>query len=160
VQKFGETMGKRVKGLSPEAAELMKAYAWPGNVRELENNVQTAVLLSKSGVLVPGDFPFTSEVEVAARALPPAGVEGGRSAEFRRLLSRDFDDLARTVRGRIHEQVVEEIERALLSIVLERVHDNQVRAARLLGISRNTLRSRIERFYKYERRERGSGGGV
>ena len=160
IQKFSDTMGKRVKGVSPESAALLRQYSWPGNVRELENNVQTAVLLSKSGVLVPSDFPFTSEAEVSARARPAGGADGGRPAELRRLLSEDFDEIARTHRGRIYEQVVEEVERALLSIVLERVHDNQVRAARLLGISRNTLRSRIERFYKYERRERGSGAPV
>ncbi len=160
VQKFSDAMGKRVKGVSPEAAALLKTYSWPGNVRELENNVQTAVLMSKSGVLVPSDFPFTTEAEVSARSRPAEGEERGRAAELRQILSADFDELARAYRGRIYEHVVEEVERALLAIVLERVHDNQVRAARLLGISRNTLRSRIERFYKYERRDRAGGGSV
>ena len=69
---------------------------------------------------------------------------------------REFDALAQLHRGRVYEQAIEEVEKALLSIVLERFDDNQVRAARFLGISRNTLRSRIERFYKYERRDRGA----
>lgn len=157
IQKFNEAMGKSIRGISPDAADLMRRCSWPGNVRELENNIQTAVLLSKTGILLPEDFPFATEAELAAKTRAMTGAEGGRAAALRRLIEADFEELSRVHRGRIHEQVVEEVERALLSVVLEHMHDNQVRAARLLGISRNTLRSRIERFYRYERRERGSG---
>jgi DNA-binding NtrC family response regulator len=159
IEKFNDAMGKRVRGVSTEAADIMRRYSWPGNVRELENNIQTAVLLNKTGILAPADFPFATEAEIASRARDMSGAEG-RAAALRRLIVGDFDELLRTHRGRIYEQVVEDVERALLSVVLERVHDNQVRAARLLGISRNTLRSRIERFYRYERRERGNDAAV
>jgi DNA-binding NtrC family response regulator len=154
IQKFSEATGKRVKGLTSEAVEVMRAYRWPGNVRELENNIQNAVLLNKAGLITPGDLPLTTEGAAAPAAGPAMREPGGLSAAFRRLLATEFDDLATTHRGRVHEAVVDELERALLSIVLEHVRDNQVRAARLLGISRNTLRSRIDRFYKYERREK------
>jgi two-component system nitrogen regulation response regulator GlnG len=155
VRKFNEAMGKRVRGLSADGIDAVRRYSWPGNVRELENTIQTAVLLNKSGVLGVEDFPFAAEL--GRRGSGATDAAGGDDA-MRRLLEAEFDELARQHRGRIYETVIENVEKALLSIVLERVGDNQVRAARLLGISRNTLRSRIERFYKYERLERGKEG--
>jgi len=155
VARFNESLGKKVRGVSPEALEILKRRPWQGNVRELENTIQTAVLLNKTGLLVPADFAFPAEQGAAAESGGAASEGGDLSSAMRRILVREFDTLARNHRGRVYEQAIEDVERALLSIVLERVSDNQVRAARLLGISRNTLRSRIERFYRYERHERG-----
>jgi two-component system, NtrC family, nitrogen regulation response regulator GlnG len=157
LQRFNASLGKQVRGASPEALDLLRRHSWPGNVRELENAIQTAVLLNKTGLLVPADFPFGAETaSTGSRTSPEAPSEEGLAGSLRQLFVREFDALAQLHRGRVYEQTIEEVEKALLSIVLERFDDNQVRAARFLGISRNTLRSRIERFYKYERRDRGA----
>ena len=121
VATFAVEFRKTVTGISPEAHKHLRSYAWPGNVRELRNAVERAVLLCKEPLLGPQDFVLGGPGDQSARMygipmLPPDGV-----------------DLA----------VVEE---RLVRQALARSGDNQTQAAALLGLSRDQLRYRMQKY--------------
>jgi DNA-binding NtrC family response regulator len=117
VDRFNREFRKRVRGLSPAAARLIEQYAWPGNVRELRNAIERAMLLMDREWLEPEDFTtLTRTVTPTQFKLPPEGVN------------------------------LDELERQLLVQALERAGGNQTQAAQLLGINRDQVRYRIEKF--------------
>jgi DNA-binding NtrC family response regulator len=117
IDRFNREFRKRVKGLSAAAVELLEQYGWPGNVRELRNAIERAMLLVDRERLEPVDFTtLTRTVSVAQFRLPPEGVN------------------------------LEDVERQLLVQALERCGGNQTQAAELLGINRDQVRYRIEKF--------------
>jgi two-component system response regulator AtoC len=123
--------GKPRLGFSPEAERLLLQYAWPGNVRELRNLVEQVVLMSQGTVILPQHIPFCSNLgpEPAVSA-PAPGVPGAPAS-----------------RGFPKEGIsLEEVERNFLLQALESSGWNITQAARLLGLSRDTLRYRIEKY--------------
>lgn len=130
---------KDIDGMSPEVYDLLSEYPWPGNVRELERSMLQAIALNRTGVLAPEDFEALRE---GADAWSTAGGEGSGAldpavrAAFRRLADAGEAD--------VDSAVVSEVERVLVDEALRSVGGSQVRAARLLGISRNTLRKRLK----------------
>src|SRR5512133_858900 len=110
--KHGRSEGATI---SPDARELLVAYAWPGNVRELENVVASALALNPSGVILPDDLPEQVRSAHAAGAVAPAGV-----------VAPDRPTL-------------DELERRYAAQVLQETGGNKTRAAEILGIDRKTL---------------------
>jgi two-component system nitrogen regulation response regulator GlnG len=136
---FAREQQAESKLLSPEALERMLAYRWPGNVREIENAVKRAAALAPTRLILPDHLPdavrFGARSEDAA-----AGPEGFPVGWMRAEMARLKDSLD----GRLHDHFVACVERPLLELVLRRTGGNQVKAAELLGINRNTLRKRIK----------------
>jgi two-component system, NtrC family, response regulator AtoC len=117
IDRYNAEFRKRVKGVSPDAELLLEQYRWPGNVRELRNAIERAMLLADRDWLVPEDFTTLSRpAQQAAFKLPPGGVS------------------------------LDEVERQLLVQALDRCRGNQTRAGALLGINRDQVRYRIEKF--------------
>ncbi len=136
---FGREQNTAPKMISPEATELMLAYNWPGNVRELENVVKRAAALATTSLILPDHLPDALRPTAAPQeALAPSDTFP--TEWIRTELSR----LQGSLDGRLHDHFVACIERPLLELVLRRTGGNQVRAADLLGINRNTLRKRIK----------------
>jgi two-component system nitrogen regulation response regulator GlnG len=137
---FAEEQGQEPKTVSPEALELMLAYSWPGNVRELENAVKRACVLSATSLILPEHLPAP-----VARAAEVGAASGGSS--FERMLHQgigaDLQRLKQEKDGQIYSHFLAALERPLLLHVLERTGGNQLRAAELLGINRNTLRKKL-----------------
>ncbi len=134
---FGHEFRKPVRGLSAAAEAALLAYAWPGNVRELRNVIERAVLLAEHAVLEPGDFDSLRGPGIGASPAPAAVVGGVQlPPEGLRL-----DDL----------------ERDLIVLALERTNGNQTRAAVLLGLHRDQIRYRME---KYGLKFPGATGGA
>ncbi|MFQ5478917.1 MAG: sigma-54-dependent transcriptional regulator [Candidatus Binatia bacterium] len=138
VQKINRDHKFKVKGVAPEALSLLLSHAWPGNVRELENVLIRAAALAPNRVLTAGDLPFS------------AGYGGERirdSMSFDEVVGvklREFIDGHGEVAPRdLYARVIELIEKPLLEEVLGRAGGNQLRAAEILGINRNTLRKKI-----------------
>jgi len=115
--------------------ERLEAHDWPGNVRELENAIKRALVLSTDDVLAPSAFDFLSRTSepVEARTTLEDLVRREVDALFER--SSDTTD--------VYHRIQQRIERPLLEVVLERTQGNQIRAAAILGINRNTLRKKI-----------------
>jgi DNA-binding NtrC family response regulator len=118
VDRYNREFRKRVRGLTPEAMTLVEQYRWPGNIRELRNAIERAMLLVDRESLEPEDFTTLTRTSLAATQfrLPPNGI------------------------------VLEDVERDLVVQALERAHGNQTHAGQLLGINRDQVRYRIEKF--------------
>jgi two-component system nitrogen regulation response regulator GlnG len=134
VRRHAEELGLGPRHLSPQALERLCAHPWPGNVRELENAIRRALVLSTSGVLAAEDFDFLEGGPPAAPAGP--ALEAAVAEAAARALAEGEP-------GDLHRRIFERVERPLLEAVLAHTGGNQIRAAALLGINRNTLRKRI-----------------
>jgi len=125
------------KTLQPEALARLEAHDWPGNVRELENAIQRAIVMAKGETILLEDLP----PELTASLAPVAPDEPASS---------DLADLAaqlfRWARAQNDLKIIPAVERELIINALKETAGNQVQAAKLLGITRATLRKRIEKF--------------
>jgi two-component system nitrogen regulation response regulator GlnG len=135
VRRFGKELGKPEVEVSPEAAALLRAYPWPGNVRELQSVLKQSILQTSGSVLLPDFLP----PHVRKPAAPHPNGEG--SGAF------DWDEF---VAGRIaansenlYAEGLERMEREVLVRVLKHTGGNQLQAARILGITRGSLRNKI-----------------
>ncbi len=144
LQKFNKEMKKQAREISLPALDRLTIYPWPGNVRELENFMESAMVLCRGEVLLPQHFPFLAEGE-EERAAILRTLEDRRDL-FLTVLEPQFETLCQTHAGQVFDTLVGDLEKALLQLALKRVDGNQVQAAKLLGISRNTLRDRMTRY--------------
>lgn len=132
------------KQLDRSAYDLLVAYDWPGNVRELENVIRRLSALSPEPIISAREV----ERELRSSARPVAG-EREFESEIEALLSRHFiaalsaDPDKDPDAGQIYQTVIEQVERPLIRLALATTNGNKVRAAALLGLNRNTLRSKI-----------------
>jgi two-component system nitrogen regulation response regulator GlnG len=135
LRRFSRELGREVREIAPEALERLRTYPWPGNIRELQSVLKQALLQASGSTLLPAFLPeqLGERVEVGEGAGPAEDL--GLEAFIRARLSADATDLY----GETHRQV----DRVLLSRVLEHTNGNQVQAARLLGIARETLRRKL-----------------
>jgi DNA-binding NtrC family response regulator len=138
---YNKKFRKSVQGLTDDTRRLLLNYDWPGNVRELKNALERAMILEEGNLLKPDDLPFSVasgrsgpvladkpasapiEVQTGAgkRLLPPLCIpEGGTS--------------------------LEDVEHALVELALQQSHGNQIKAAKLLNISRDALRYKMKKF--------------
>ena len=144
--------GEDHKEVSPEALKCLLNYDWPGNVRELENVIKRACLLARTRLILPEHFP--DPIQSAGRS---PGIEGAVSAgtpgAFGREVRAAIKRMGEEEEGKLYEYIVSLVERPLLQAVLERAGWNQLRAAQLLGINRNTLRKRMRQLGISGRRE-------
>ena len=139
-----EEEGLPVKRLDTDALELLRRYRWPGNVRELENLIRRLAVLH-SGDTIPASAIAT---ELKEPAKPSSADSDGEavslSAAVERHLTKYFLDHGdKLPPAGIYDRVLAEVERPLLSICLAATRGNQIRAAHLLGLNRNTLRKKI-----------------
>jgi len=121
--EIGETVGRPAAGISREAREQLLAYPWPGNVRELRNAIERAVILADGGIIRSEHLPVAAPRPVPVKTdeapsgpLPAGGVN------------------------------LEAIERSLVMRALTQARHNKTRAAKLLGLTRAQLYSRIEKY--------------
>lgn len=118
IEQFNREFHKRLAGISPEAQRMLEAYDWPGNVRELKNVIERAVILEQAEVISEESFLVSFQASTLQKGiqLPSEGLS------------------------------LKELERSLVMQALERAQGNQTDAAKLLGVSRFALRSRLKRL--------------
>jgi two-component system nitrogen regulation response regulator GlnG len=128
------------KQLTDDALALLKAHSWPGNVRELENAVKRAVILSNDPLLTALDFNGLLQTrEFSQCSTQETSLEELIDIKLR----SSMNGIEMLDKGDIHAMVLEQVERPLIRLVLEKCRWNQVKAADVLGINRNTLRKKI-----------------
>ena len=146
-----ETAGLPTKRISRAALEHLRTHAWPGNVRELENLIQRLVALYPEEVIelrvveaeLDAMTPRPSASELNSGNGHMAGDSIGASVEqhLARYFQAHGDSLPPTG---LYDRVVREVERPLINLCLAATRGNQIRAAQLLGVNRNTLRKKIK----------------
>lgn len=138
---FSRQLDTQVSYIDPQLYEKLMAYQWPGNVRELSNTIKRGLILCKGEVLTERDVIFDIEDDA---------TEFSNEKELETVLMKRLDPLFEDIRRfwgtSLHNNLLEKIERFLIQKALVETKGNQVQAARLLGISRNTLRSRVEKY--------------
>ncbi|MBL0728569.1 sigma-54-dependent Fis family transcriptional regulator [Piscinibacter sp. HJYY11] len=141
---FGSSREKGVT-LSPEAESALLAYAWPGNIRELENVIHYALIVCKDGVVRASDFRFSPLVPLVA-GLAPGEPVVAPPADTRP--SGPYDALAQALQALLEQRpagIFQTVESLLVRRAYAQCRDNQVQAAKLLGVTRNTLRTLLKR---------------
>jgi two-component system, NtrC family, response regulator AtoC len=127
LRRFAFETRKNIAGFSPEAAGYLAAYSWPGNVRELKNVLERAAILCSGAEILPEDLPpelrrACAGADAPARGSAPSAAESAAA------------------------NTIEDAERSLIVDALERSAGNISAAARILGLTRNTLRYRIRKY--------------
>jgi len=123
IEHYNRKFKRNIEGVSEAAARLLIAHDWPGNVRELRNAIERAMILEESAQITPPSLPIAISRPETGVAAAPASLEipsGGLS--------------------------LEDNERSLLARALEKTNGNQTQAARLLRITRDTLRYKMKKF--------------
>jgi DNA-binding NtrC family response regulator len=118
---YNRELRKKTAGVEPDAMERLVAYDWPGNVRELRNTIERIMILENKPRIELSDLPKA----ITEHPPSPSAAEG-------------------TAPG--SRATLEEIERSAIAHALHQAQENQVKAAKLLGISRDTLRYRMKKY--------------
>ena len=157
LQRLSRDSKAASKSISPEALTLLNQYTWPGNVRELENLIYRSAVIAQGDKILIKDLPLevintvgdvkatiSSETEISPEADlaaddSTAGMVGQPSID-------PFDATYEALRTTHENNILEHAERALIARALEEASGKQVTAAEILGMTRATLRKRIDQY--------------
>jgi two-component system nitrogen regulation response regulator GlnG len=134
---FSKELSKDVHGISPEAMDVMISYSWPGNVRELQNVLKQTLLRSAGHVIIPDFIP--ERVRVPDDDLPEMPASESSGTDLRRFV----DERLQAGSGDLYAEALEFMDRYVVTRVLRVCDGNQSKAARMLGITRGCLRSKV-----------------
>jgi DNA-binding NtrC family response regulator len=136
LRRFSAELGREVREIAPDAMARLRAYSWPGNIRELQSVLRQSLLRASGTVLLPAFLPDLAGIPAVR---PSAAV-----------IAEPLFDLERFIRHRLapatHDLSADthrEVDRLLMTLALEYTHGNHRDAARLLGISRQTMRVKL-----------------
>ena len=145
LKTFAKDGSASPRSIAPAALKALERYHWPGNVRELENVMRRALVMAKGEAILltdlPGELSGQSTAGIHLSAAPGAAAEG-TTADITVLARQLFQWARRDPKVR----VIPTVERELVIQALKETDGNQVHAAKLLGITRATLRKRVEKF--------------
>jgi DNA-binding NtrC family response regulator len=135
ISRAVRTTEKQIRGITPEAIKLLMSYSWPGNVRELENVIRRAVVVASSDIIDVDDIILSTEPNKKELHELSEVIQG--------IIDRAV--LSETTSG-IFRSIVSSTEKTLIEKVLKITKGNQVQAAEFLGITRVTLRKKMQDF--------------
>ncbi len=135
VHRFAGEMNIEPRSIEPDAIELLQSYTWPGNVRELQNLIKRIMVMQPEQAITP---------EHVIRALPRLNRTATTRASWDELVEQELGLMGDE--AELYDRMLEKLERPLLKRVLERSQGNQVRAAEILGINRNTLHKKMKKL--------------
>jgi two-component system nitrogen regulation response regulator GlnG len=141
LRRYGRELGKEVKAVAPEAMELLRRYPWPGNVRELQSALKQALLLATGPVLLPDFLPPALHPQPAEAPAAPGPDGAAPTADPG--LEQFLDERIRAGSEGLYAEALRRLERSLLTHVLRHTAGNQLQAARILGITRGSLRAKL-----------------
>lgn len=141
LERFSNEMDLPSKTLSGDAIKMLQQYHWPGNIRELENVLKRAALMSGNENLGTEDFSFFlgKKAEATEKEFEDMSLEQLIENRLKPFLAR-IKDLEMTD---LYQSIIQMAERPLIKLILQQSGNNQIKAARILGINRNTLRKKI-----------------
>ncbi len=135
VRRFGRELGKEVQQVAPEVMELLQRHSWPGNVRELQSLLKQTLLQATGPVLVADFLPAAFRTRSNGADQSPAAALPDLHEFIQRRVQAGSTDL--------YAEALEAMERELVTSVLRHTSGNQLQAARILGITRGSLRTKM-----------------
>lgn len=143
IGRFVAEHNKDIRYVSEGVINRFKSYSWPGNIRELENCLNRAVILCAGDVITGEHIEFLDrQREYDAQAPNRKQVMDRLKDKIENILP----DVMQLFREGIHANIIETVEETIIMKALEECGNNQVKAAEMLGISRNTLRHRLKKY--------------
>lgn len=136
VRRFSVELSRTVREITPEAMQALQQYRWPGNIRELQSVLKQSLLQMQGAVLLPGHLPL--HVQKNDESDPESGASPSEVA-----LDVFVQKAIESGAENLYAMTLELMERELLMRVLKHTAGNQVQAARILGITRGSLRTKI-----------------
>jgi DNA-binding NtrC family response regulator len=138
LKRFSLEFNKTVQGFAPSMLETLKNHSWPGNVRELENTIKRAVITAKGNLILPEENQIKDTLSTPASS----------SKETKNIyaIAKSIFDVILKSRDQEQGEVMNHIEKELIKFAIAHTRGNQLRAARLLGMNRSTLRKKIEAY--------------
>lgn len=158
---FAKELGKEISAIADESIRLLKAYQWPGNVRELQSVIKHALLEATGPVLVPAFLPESirgakrtsvsheaheepAPERTARHALAPT-VHHGPTSDVTQW-TQFVTERLKAGGNSVYEDALQVMERHVIPLVLQHAAGNQLQAAKLLGVSRATLRTKCRQY--------------
>jgi two-component system, NtrC family, response regulator AtoC len=135
LRRFNRELDRHVEGVSLDALAALRRYAWPGNIRELQSVLKQALLQAAGPVLV-ADFLPASLVRLEGRVSCADSFSGGPLAQF-------IEEQLLAGSENLYEEVQRRVEKLLLTRVLQHTGGNQLQAAKILGITRGSVRTKL-----------------
>ena len=153
LNKIAEDFKEKTKVLSSEAIETLKNYHWPGNVRELENIFKRICALSTDRIISKDQIiEFTDNFEKKTKEKIKENFDynvtsyNSLNTFYDVFLDKLFETLDNETNIELHEKIISQVEKQLILKTLNYFFGNQIKSAELLGINRNTLRSKIKKY--------------
>jgi len=160
LQRHREALNSEAANVSPRAMDQLMNCDWPGNIRQLENVIRRAMVLCNGSMIGTEHLEFgpdssrydqskpsvTAQGSTLGNIAPPPPTAAVASHGGGGINMEDMDHLVERLLSSGRAALIEEMERLLIGRALERLNGNQLQTAKLLGITRNTLRSRIEKY--------------
>ncbi|MGA1844823.1 MAG: sigma-54-dependent transcriptional regulator [bacterium] len=137
ITKYSRELSKDRISISPDTLVILEEYDWPGNIRELENIIKKALLFCKGNVILPEHIVLAENVESKERDL---------IAEFQGLVGQIVKQKLKTQTTALYKDIIEETEKTLIVEIFKQTQCNQSQVAKILGISRPTLKDRIHKL--------------
>lgn len=136
VQRFGQHLKKPVRALSPEVLATLQSYPWPGNIRQLQNVIKQAIIKMRGDVILLDDLPVLED------DTPELHNDSHLPFDWDRFVTEQIQAGTNC----LYAQALERMEHEVLVRVLKYTSGNQLQAAKILGITRGSLRNKIRRL--------------
>jgi two-component system nitrogen regulation response regulator GlnG len=139
------------KALDNNGIEFLKNYGWPGNIRELENLFKRVCALSTERIItgdILSEFLDKKEIHVNNHKIQDVSGKSYSSLNvfLQEFLDQLFDTLENESEIQLFDKFISEVEKQLISKTLKYYSGNQIKSSKLLGINRNTLRSKMQKY--------------
>jgi DNA-binding NtrC family response regulator len=135
IQRFNGQLDKGVKGVAPEVIKEFRNYGWPGNVRELQSIIQRGMVLCQKDYLSFTDCEWLSQIR----------LNDERTKDIKKTIIDVVSEILQDGGSEVYKKSVATFEHLMVKKALEMTNNNQVLAAKMLGISRNTLRDKLDK---------------
>ncbi len=139
IKQSATQLGRHAAMVAPETISVLEQHSWPGNVRELQSAIKFALVHSRSDIFTPESLPPSIRRNSEPSSQPAADLHEGKRLEVASFVR----SLLQNRSIEVYDQVIAAVDRIVLSETLRHVKGNQVAAAELLGVSRNTLRAKL-----------------